>query len=108
MSYEYNYAIGENKNIIYIFEMKITYNNETIKKRLVTDLNNGELLQVKNDIKKIKISLCILNSNKLLNKLSNNTIIIIKNNNNNRYINNNLIITLNNNNDIIYVNYIIT
>jgi hypothetical protein len=66
MSGIYSYSTGENKNTIYVFETKITYNDNTIvKKQLITDLNCGELITVKNDIKKLKISLCLLNTNKI-------------------------------------------
>ncbi len=102
---EYCYSTGQNKNNIYIFEMKITYNDDSIiKKRLISDLNCGELIQVKNYIKKIKISLCLLNSNKILEN------IVIKKNINNtidylQYLNNNLLLILKNDNNIVSINY---
>ncbi len=105
MSCEYSYSINNNKNNIYIFEVKITYNDNTIvKKRLVSDLTFGELIQVKNYIRKIKISLFTLNSR--------NTNIIKKsfkhiNINNYKLYSNDLIIILNNKDNNIIINYII-
>ncbi len=106
MSCEYTYSTKENENNIYVFEMKITYNDNTIiKKRLISDLTCGKLLEVKNDIKKLKISLCIVNNDKLPEY-----IIIKKHLNNNiddylKYLNENLLITLINQDSIISINY---
>ncbi len=105
---EYCYSTGQDKNNIYIFELKITYNDYSIiKKRLISDLNSGELIQVKNNIKKIKISVCFLNKTNGSNKI----LVIKKNINYEDYIkkflykNENLLITLNDENDIIFINY---
>ncbi len=106
---EYCYSTGQDKNNIYIFELKITYNDDSIiKKRLISDLNRGELIKVKNNIKKIKISLCILNKTKG-GVIGNNKILVIKKNINYieqcLYKNENLLITLNEQNDIICISY---
>ena len=105
---EYCYSTGQKKNNIYIFELKITYNDDSIiKKRLISDLNSGELIQVKNNIKKIKISLCFLNKTDCSNKI----LVIKKHINYEDYVkeclykNENLLITLNDKNDIIFINY---
>lgn len=102
------YSTGQNKNNIYIFEMKITYNDNSIKKRLISDLNSGELIKVKNDFKKIKISLCVLNKTNCSaspDHLQNNKVIVINNLNKSSYVNDNLLIRLNNENDIVCINY---
>ena len=52
----------EEQNNIYVFEVILTYNdNITIKHRIICMEKIGELFSAENSIKKIKITLCILN-----------------------------------------------
>lgn len=82
MSYSYNNtsistSIIENQDTIYAFDIKIiNFDNEVIKKNIVSLEKIGELLECKNNIKKIKIVFCSLNS-----KVS-ETLVIKKNFNN--------------------------
>ncbi len=63
MSYCYNTSNFENQNIIYAFDVKIiNFDDEIIKKNIVSLEKIGELLECKNNIKKIKITFCSLNS----------------------------------------------
>ncbi len=66
MSYTYNSintSVIENQDIIYAFDIKIiNFDNEIIKKKMVSLDKIGELLECKNNIKKIKIIFCSLNS----------------------------------------------
>jgi hypothetical protein len=99
MSYSYNTSVIENQDIIYAFDIKIiNFNNEIIKKNIVSLEKIGELLECKNNIKKIKITFCSLNS-----KLS-ETLILKKNFNNE--IDDNIV--LYKKNIIIYLRNIIT
>ena len=53
----------EEKNEVYVFEVILIYDNNVIIKHRVISMNKmGELFSAKNSIKKIKITLCILNS----------------------------------------------
>ena len=61
MSYQYNTYMYSTEEIqkIYAFDIKITYNdNEIVKKKIITLDKIGEILQCKNNIKKIKIIFC--------------------------------------------------
>ncbi len=61
MSYQYNTNMYSTEEIqkIYAFDIKITYNNnEVIKKKLITLDKIGEIIECKNNIKKIKITFC--------------------------------------------------
>ncbi len=51
---------------IYIFDIKITYNNnEVLKKKMITIDKIGEITECKNNIKKIKIIFSLFNSNNI-------------------------------------------
>jgi hypothetical protein len=67
MSYSYNTSTCynfENQEDIYAFEIKIiNFDDEVIKKKLISLDKIGELLECENNIKKIKITFCLLNSN---------------------------------------------
>ena len=52
----------EEKNEVYVFEVILTYDDSVIIKRIISMNKMGELFSAKNSIKKIKITLCILNS----------------------------------------------
>ncbi len=66
MSYNYSYDLCsnfENQDNIYAFGIKIiNFDDETIKKNLISLDKTGELLEYKNNIKKIKVTFCLLNS----------------------------------------------
>ncbi len=67
MSYNTNTCIHtsnfENQDTIYAFHIKIiNFDDEIIKKNMVSLEKIGELLECKNNIKKIKITFCSLNS----------------------------------------------
>ena len=93
MSYQYsinNYSKEEIQKI-YIFDVKIIDNdNNIIKKKVITSDNIGEILECKNNIKKIKITFCLLNSNfnsietiilkKTINQEINEPVILLKKN----------------------------
>ena len=54
----------ENQEDIYAFDIKIiNFDDEIIKKKLISLDKIGELLECENNIKKIKITFCLLNSN---------------------------------------------
>lgn len=98
MSYQYSSNLlnkscsdFENQNDIYAFNIKIINNDEQIiKKNLVSLDKIGELLECKNNIKKIKITFCLLNSNfnsietiilkKTINQEINEPVILLKKN----------------------------
>jgi hypothetical protein len=67
----YNYSIKtccnlENQNDIYVFDIKIiNFDNEIIKKNYISTDKIGDLLECKNNIKKIKICFYLLNSNSI-------------------------------------------
>jgi hypothetical protein len=69
MSYSYNISNEtcsnfENQEDIYAFNVKIiNFNDEVIKKNIISLDKIGELLECENNIKKIKITFCLLNSN---------------------------------------------
>jgi hypothetical protein len=69
MSYNYSiktYSNLENQNDVYVFDIKIiNFDEEVIKKKLISVDKIGDLLEYKNNIKKIKINFCILNSNNI-------------------------------------------
>ena len=66
-----NYSINtysnlENQNDIYVFDVKIIeFDDEIIKKKIINIDKIGELLECKNNIKKIKIIVYLLNSNNI-------------------------------------------
>lgn len=64
MSYSYSSCSNfENQDNIYAFDVKIiNFDNEIIKKNLISLDKTGELLECKNNIKKFKITFCLLNS----------------------------------------------
>ena len=67
MSYQYN-TMYSNEEIqkMYAFDIKITYSdNEIIKKKIITLDKIGEILECKNNIKKIKIIFCSINSDNI-------------------------------------------
>ncbi len=77
----------ENQNNIYVFEIKIVnFDDNIIKKKLVSLDKHGELLECKNNIKKIKIVFCYLNSMEIITLKKtftdeiNETIALYKNN----------------------------
>ncbi len=79
----------ENQDVIYAFEIKIlTFDDEIIKKNMVSLEKIGELLECKNNIKKIKITVCSLNSTiseiltlkKTFNNQINDTVVLYKKN----------------------------
>jgi hypothetical protein len=68
MSYQYNTNMYSNEEIqkIYAFDIKITYNdNEVIKKKFITVDKIGEIIECKNNIKKIKVIFCSINSDNI-------------------------------------------
>ena len=71
MNYESNIIKSctdiEEQNDIYVFEIKIIYENKNSTKHRVICMNKiGELFSAENSIKKIKITLCILNSMEII------------------------------------------
>lgn len=63
MSYNYTCATIEKSNETYIFEIKITFfDNSIVKQRIVSMDRIGDLIVAENNIKKIKIIFCKLNS----------------------------------------------
>jgi hypothetical protein len=93
----------EIQNDIFVFEIKITTNdNDYIKHRFISTDKSGKLLSTINNIKKIKVSLCLLNTMKIINFKKNiknginDTIIIYKEN---------IVIFLSNNDNNIDINY---
>lgn len=68
MSYGYvanqkTYSTIEQQNNIYVFEIAVTYfDNTIIKQRVISIEKIGELLIAENNIKKIKVTLCFMNS----------------------------------------------
>jgi hypothetical protein len=75
--------------LIYAFDIKIIDNNdEVIKKKLITLDKIGNILECKNNIKKIKITFCLINSDnidtivlkKSFNEEINDTVILYKKN----------------------------
>ncbi len=97
MSYNYTCATIEQSNETYIFEIKITYfDNTIVKQRIISMDCIGDLIVAENNIKKIKIIFCKLNSMEIITLRKNftqpienietlykNDIIIILVNNNN-------------------------
>jgi hypothetical protein len=69
MSYNTNNSIStcsnfENQEDIYAFDIKIiNFNDEIVRKKIISLDKIGELLECENNIKKIKITFCLLNSN---------------------------------------------
>ena len=69
MSYNYNNTCStcsnfENQEDIYAFDIKIINFNDEIERKKIISLDKiGELLECENNIKKIKITFCLLNSN---------------------------------------------
>ncbi len=87
MSYNINYS-NQEIQLIYAFDIKIiNTNNEIIKKKIITSDKIGEILECKNNIKKIKIICCLINNNintitfkKTFNEEIDNTIVLFKKN----------------------------
>jgi hypothetical protein len=107
MSYQYNINMYSNEEIkkIYAFDIKITCNDdEVIKKKLITLDKIGEILECKNNIKKIKIVVCFINSDnietiilkKTFDDEINDTIVLYKKN---------VIIYISKNIDYVSINY---
>lgn len=97
MSCEYITNVEEQNNI-YVFEIILTYDNNVIIKHRAICMNKiGELFTAENSIKKIKITLCILNCmetiilKKQFNKDITDIVILHKNSINNH----NIVIMLN-------------
>jgi hypothetical protein len=66
MSYNYHNSNNEIQ-LIYAFDIKIiNNNNETIKKRIITSDKIGEILECENNIRKIKITFCSINSDNII------------------------------------------
>ena len=70
MSYNYNTNISnncsnfENQEDIYVFDIKIiNFDDSILRKKIISLDKIGELLDCENNIKKIKITFCLLNSN---------------------------------------------
>jgi hypothetical protein len=65
MSYNINTCSNfENQEDIYAFDIKIIYFDDSIVRKKIISLDKiGELLECENNIKKIKITFCLLNSN---------------------------------------------
>jgi hypothetical protein len=68
MSYNYNIintcSNFENQEDIYAFDIKIiNFDDEIVRKKIISLDKIGELLECENNIKKIKITFCLLNSN---------------------------------------------
>jgi hypothetical protein len=103
MSYELSCSSSEQTNNIYVFEIKIIYFDDTcIKQRIISKNKCGELFTANNNIKKLKISLCILNYMQFIifKKSFNNTI-----SNNITLYKNNIFIILNEDEDNIKITY---
>ncbi len=67
MSYNINnYCSNIEIKLIYVFDVKIINNNDTIKKRIITSDKIGEILECENNIKKIKITFCSINSDNII------------------------------------------
>jgi hypothetical protein len=110
MSYNYNNTCStcsnfENQEDIYAFDIKIiNFNDEIVRKKIISLDKIGELLECENNIKKIKITFYLLNSNlsetiilkKNLTNEINETIILFKKN---------IFIYLRNIDDNISINY---
>ena len=110
MSYNYNNTCStcsnfENQEDIYAFDIKIiNFDNEIVRKKIISLDKIGELLECENNIKKIKITFYLLNSNlsetiilkKNLTNEINETIILFKKN---------IFIYLRNIDDNISINY---
>ena len=94
----------ENENNFYVFEIKIITSDNINIYRKISYNKEGLLLELKNNIKKIKITMCRINNlnniitlRKRFTDIINNTIILY---------NDNLVITLiNNEDDNININY---
>lgn len=95
---------NELESNFYIFEIKIYTNDDLETFRKISYKNEGTLLELENNIKKIKITMCRINNlnniitlRKRFTDIINNTIILY---------NDNLVITLiNNEDDNININY---
>lgn len=110
MSYNYNNTCStcsnfENQEDIYAFDIKIiNFDDEIVRKKIISLDKIGELLECENNIKKIKITFYLLNSNlsetiilkKNLTNEINETIILFKKN---------IFIYLRNIDDNISINY---
>ncbi len=113
MSYNYNNTYStcstcsnfENQEDIYAFDIKIiNFDDEIVRKKIISLDKIGELLECENNIKKIKITFYLLNSNlsetiilkKNLTNEINETIILFKKN---------IFIYLRNIDDNISINY---
>lgn len=104
MSYNLNYS-NQITQLIYAIDIKIINNdNEIIKKKLITSDKNGELLECKNNIKKIKITFCLINLDnietislkKSFHQEINKTIVLFKKN---------IVVYIHNNIDNISINF---
>ncbi len=71
MSYTYNNSKSnniccnfENQEDVYVFNIKIiTFDDNIIKKNIISLDKIGDLMECENNIKKFKITFCLLNSN---------------------------------------------
>jgi hypothetical protein len=106
MSYNYNNTCSnfENQKDIYAFDIKIIkFDDDIVRKKIISLDKIGELLECENNIKKIKITFYLLNSNltetiikkNFVNEI-NETIILLKKN---------IFIYLRNIDDTISINY---
>jgi hypothetical protein len=91
--------------LIYAFDIKIIdYDNTIIKKKLITLDKMGNILECKNNIKKIKITFCSINSDnidtiilkKTFNEQINATVVLYKKN---------IVIYISKNTDNISINF---
>jgi hypothetical protein len=109
MSYNINSNINSYSNqeiqLIYAFDIKIIDNDNTIiKKKLITLDKMGNILECKNNIKKIKITFCSINSDnidtivlkKTFNEEINATVVLYKKN---------IVIYISKNTDNISINF---
>jgi hypothetical protein len=105
MSYNINSYSNQEIQLIYAFDIKIIDNDNTIiKKKLITLDKMGNILECKNNIKKIKITFCSINSDnidtivlkKTFNEQINATVVLYKKN---------IVIYISKNTDNISINF---
>ena len=83
----FNSCSTQEEQIVYVFDIKIIDNNDNIiKKKFISIDKIGNILECDNNIKKIKITCCIINSDninsiilkKSFNQEINDTVILFK------------------------------
>ena len=96
---------NELESNFYIFEIKIYTNNDLESFRKISYKNEGTLLELENNIKKIKITMCRINNiNNIITLRKNFTSIITKPI---VLCRDNLVITLDNTDDNLSIRYIV-